>query len=94
MVRRLWDAYLSLEGFWFLVQILVGLGCIAFVGAAWLVYWLHDGRYVLALCASISVVLLTVAAIGRIPIALAILFGVAVMLGVMFTSGNGHAVLP
>lgn len=92
MVRRLCDAYLALEGFWFLVQVTLGLGCIAYVGASWLLYWLQEGRYMLALCAAISASLLTVAAIGRIPIALTILFGVSVMLGVLFTSGNGSAV--
>ena len=90
----MWDAYLSLEGFWLLVQIVLGLGCIGYVGASWFLYWLHDGRYFLAFFASISVGLLTVAAIVRIPVALGIVFGVAVMLGVMFASGNGDAVLP
>ena len=93
-MRRLWDAYLSLDGLWLLVQIVLGLGCIGYIGASWLLHWLHDGRYFLALFASISLGLLTAAAIVRIPIALAIVFGAAMMFGVMFATGNGDAVLP
>ncbi len=94
VLRRLWNAYVSWEGLWFLVLVILGTGCILYVGVSWLVHWIHRGRYLLALCASISMVLFVVAAAGRVPIALAVVFAVAVTLGTLFLSGNGDAVLP
>jgi hypothetical protein len=94
VLRALWDAWSSLDGLEFVVQILGGVACIGFVGAAWLVHWVHEGRYLLAICASISVALLSLAAIGHVPIALIVFFGVAVVLGGMFVSGTSDFVLP
>jgi hypothetical protein len=94
MFRRIAD----LAGLWYMLglvaTVLLGIVGLGFVGFEWLVHFVSSGHYM----ASALVVLAGLAVLGfaafRVPLALFLLFGGAMLLGTAYVVGAINVLLP
>ena len=94
MISRIANAVSTLEGISLVLSILVGLGCLAFVGVSWAAHFVSRGDYFSAVAIVLVSAVIALAAMARIPIALILLFGSAIVLGTAFSLGASNLVMP
>ncbi len=94
LIGAIVDIEVSLQFLGIVVSILVGLGVFGYVTVTWLLHLIEKGHYVVSF--GLSVVLLAAAAgaIARIPIAMLLVFGSAMVCGTAFLLGAGNVLLP
>ena len=94
MLTRILSFFSSLDGLSLLLTVVVGVGCLAFVSVTWVLHLVATGRLILAATVARVSVLLSLAAMARIPIAVLLLCASAVVVAVAMTSGASGLVLP
>jgi hypothetical protein len=94
MITRIANFVDGIEGLWFLLTIFVGIGVLSYVGFAWGVYLFIHGRFILLAVYSFLGLVSVAAALGRMPIALILVFGGSMVCGVALLSGYAHVLLP
>lgn len=94
MIRKLANVADGLEGLSYLLTAVVGVGCLGYVTVTWVVHWIHNGQYLVAMATALCVLAVSVFAAFRVPVALWLFFGTAALLGTAFLVGAGNVVLP
>lgn len=94
MISRIANAVSSWEGISLFLSVLVGVGCLAFVAFSWSMHLVDSGHYLAAGGIALVSVVISLAAIARIPVALVLLFGSAVVVGTAFSVGASNVVMP
>lgn len=94
MIRKLADITYGLEGLSYLLTAVVGVGCLGYVTVTWVLHWIRNGQYLIAMATALCVVTVSVFAAVRVPVALWLFFGTAALLGTAFLMGAGNVVLP
>lgn len=94
MIRRLANAALVGEALGFLATLAAGLGCLGYVAGLWMLHFADEGRYTAFAFVGLGISALAVAALARIPAALILLLGTAMVLGTGFSLCAGDLFLP
>lgn len=94
MIGRIANAVSSFEGLSLFLSVLVGVGCLAFVAVSWGMHFFSSGHYVAAGVIALGAMVVSAGAVARIPVALLLLFGSAVVLGTAFSVGASNVVMP
>jgi hypothetical protein len=92
LVRGFFDG--SLDVLSALLSVVAGIACMAFVAAKWILHLASLGSYWMAFVVAATALVLCAGAIVRIPLALFILFGGAVIVGTAFFGGYAQWLLP
>lgn len=83
-----WDALIQLFG------VVAGLGCLGYLFSAWLQEFLLRSSYISAIILAMAGLVLAGLSLARIPVALVILLGGAIVSVIAFLGGNLHLLLP
>ena len=94
MISRIANLVSSVEGVIYLLTAIVGVGCIGYVAASWVIYFVNTGQYLVAATFAFALLAITVFAAVRVPIALWCFFGTTAVLGTAFFHGLGYLMLP
>ena len=94
MISRIANAVSSWEGISLFLSVLVGVGCLAFVAFSWSMHFVGSGHYFAAGGIALVSVVISLAAIARVPVALVLLFGSAIVVGTAFSVGASNVVMP
>ena len=94
MLKRTADFASTLETIGFLATIVLGVGCLGFVAVTWAQHMFASGRLALGGVVCAGSVALAAAAVARIPVALVILLGSAVVVGTAFLLDAGSIIMP
>lgn len=94
MIRKLANVADGLEGISYLLTAVVGVGCLGYVAVTWVLHWIRNGQYLVAMATALCVLAVAVFAAVRVPVALWLFFGTAALLGTAFLMGAGNVVLP
>ena len=94
MISRIANAVSSWEGISLFLSALVGVGCLAFVAFSWGMHFAGSGNYFAAGGIALASVAVSLAAVARVPVALVLLFGCAVIVGTAFSVGASNVVMP
>ena len=94
MISRIANAVSSWEGISVFLSVLVGVGCLAFVAFSWGMHFVGSGQYFAAGGVALGPLVVSLAAVARIPVALVLLFGTAVIVGTAFSLGASNVVMP
>jgi hypothetical protein len=94
MISRIANAASSWDGISLFLSVLVGVGCLAFVAFSWGVHFVGTGHYFAAGGIALVSFAISLAAIARVPVALVLLFGSAVVVGTAFAIGASSVVMP
>lgn len=94
MISRIANAVSSWEGISVFLSVLVGVGCLAFVAFSWGMHFVGSGQYFAAGGVALGSLVVSLAAVARIPVALVLLFGTAVIVGTAFSLGASNVVMP
>lgn len=88
------DIEVSLQFLGIVVSVIVGLGVFGYVTVSWLLHFIEKGHYVLSFCSSVVLLAAAIGTIARIPIAMLVVFGSAMVCGTAFFLGAGNVLLP
>jgi hypothetical protein len=88
------DIGTSIDALVFFLTLLAGVGLVGYVGSMWLLFLFDQGQYMVAVGLFIVFAALVLASLARIPAALILTLGGAVLCGVAFLMGYGNALLP
>jgi hypothetical protein len=94
MISRIANAVSFWEGISLFLSVFVGVGGLAFVAVNWGMHFVRAGHYFAAGGVAFVSVMVTVAAVARVPVALILLFGSAVVVGMAFSVGASSVVMP
>ncbi|MGE3346352.1 MAG: hypothetical protein AB7I35_02840 [Ramlibacter sp.] len=94
MISRIANAISSWDAISLLLSVLVGAVCLAFVAFNWATHFVGSGNYLAAGGIVLASVVVTLAAVARVPAALVLLFGSAVIVGTAFSIGASNLVMP
>jgi len=94
MISRIANAVSSWEGISLFLSVLIGVGCLAFVAFSWGMHFVGSGKYFAAGGIALGSLVVSLAAVARVPVALVLLFGTAVIVGTAFLVGAGNVVMP
>ena len=94
MISRIANAVSFLEGIFLFLSVLVGVGCLAFVAFSWGMHFVSSGQYFATGGVALGSLVVSLAAVARIPVALVLLFGTAVIVGTAFSVGASNVVMP
>lgn len=94
MISRIANAVSSWEGISLFLSVLIGVGCLTFVKFSWDVHFVGSGQYFAAGGIALNSLVVSLAAVARVPVALVLLFGTAVIFGTAFLVGAGNVVMP
>lgn len=94
MISRIANSVSSWEGISLFLSVLVGIGCLAFMAFSWGMHFVGSGSYFAAGSIALGSVVVSLAAVARVPVALALLFGSAVIVGTAFSVGASNLVMP
>lgn len=94
MISRIANAVSSWEVISLFLSVLVGVGGLAFVAFSWSMHFVGTGQYFAAGGITLVSVVISLAAIARVPVALVLLFGSAVVVGTAFSVGASNVVMP
>ena len=84
----------GLEGFSYLLTVVVGVGCLGYVAVTWVIHLVNNGQHLVAAAAVVGTLTVSAFAAVRVPVALWLFFGTAAVLGTVFLMGAGSVVLP
>ncbi|MBL8397220.1 MAG: hypothetical protein JNL84_03600 [Candidatus Accumulibacter sp.] len=76
------------------VSVVVGLGLFGYVTVSWLLHFIEKGRYLLSFGLSLVLLVAAFGTIARIPIAMLLVFGSAMVCGTALFLGAGDVLLP
>jgi hypothetical protein len=94
MISRIANVVSSWEGISLFLSVLVGVGCLIFFAFSWTMHFVASGHYVAAGGIALVAAAVSLAAIARVPVALVLLFGSAVIVGTAFSVGASNVVMP
>lgn len=94
LLSRIAKALGTVEGLSYLLGAIFGVGCIGYVAVTWAIHLAKTGQYLSAGASLLVVLAVSGFAAVRVPIALWLFFGTAVVLGTAFLLGAGNVVLP
>jgi hypothetical protein len=94
MITRFANFISDLDGLWFLLSLILGVGVLGYVSVTWLVHLAGAGQYLVALgLAGLSLASVALA-LFRVPFAQIIVLGCAIVCGTAFLLGYGNVLLP
>lgn len=91
---KLLKCLLELEGTAEFIGVICGLGVLGYIGTTWVLALWSLGSYAVAITVSVSGAALPLLVLARIPVALILVFGAAVISIVAFLSGHLGILLP
>ena len=94
LISRISDVVTSWEGLSFFVSLLAGVGCLAFVAVSWSVHLWTSNQYLESGVIAVVVLAVSLGALARVPLALLLLFGGAMVVITVFSMGGIDAVMP
>ena len=94
LIKRIADTAASLEGLSLLVSLIVGVGVLAFITGAWVLQLYRTENYVLAGLLAVAAAVTGLASVARVPLALIISLGAAIVAGVAYATGTLPLLLP
>ncbi|WP_227814066.1 hypothetical protein [Nitrogeniibacter aestuarii] len=84
----------TLVGLGLFATVVSGVGLLGYIGVSWLVHFVAHAQYLVASVAALLGLLAVATAFSRIPAALIVVVGGAVVCATAFLSGYGNVLLP
>lgn len=94
MISRIANLISDLEGLWFFLTLIIGIGVLGYVGVSWLLHLANSGHYLVTFTVAALLLFSVALAFLRIPMAQIIVLGGAIICGTAFVLGYGNALLP
>lgn len=94
MISRIANLVTAWDGLWLILTVIAGVGLLGYVGVAWLIHFVSEGRYLFTAVVSVLLLVSVSAALLRIPAAQIAVLGGAIICGAAFLMGFGNALLP
>ena len=94
MISRIANAVSSWEGVSLLLSVLVGVGCLAHTAFSWGMHFVGSSNYFAAGGIALASMMVSLAAVARVPVALVLFFGTAAIVGTAFSVGASNVVMP